>query len=197
VTTHDAIADTSETVLGVLRDGIERRDDLDVTAEEVVLASPDDVSERFDARLSLFPYKITRESRGRPGRVQTGENTFKDPPLVLTAYYLLTGYPESGENVARKHQEQQSALGIGMQVLHDNSHLEKSRLHGSAQNSCSIQIELHAEANEEIDQIWNTFVESSIRPSVVYEAGPIVIESVKEEEVSRVSEREVEVERKR
>jgi len=194
---HTVIADTSETILSLLRTKIGTRDETDITAEEIVLASPDDVSPDADVRLSLFPYKVSREERGgSPSRVQTGENTFKNPPLLLTGHYLLTAYPASTAEKALQLQEQQTALGLAMQVFHDNSMLEDGQFQGALQDVSSFQLSMNTEATEEIERLWSSFVDGPLKPSVIYEAGPIPLESTKEEEVTRVSERDVDVDRK-
>lgn len=196
MTSFSAIADATETVLGVLRDGIaEREEEVPFSQDQVVLASPDDLSGESDAALSVFPYKITREPRGRPGRVQTGEETFKDPPLILTVKYLVTAHAVGSADIATSRQRQQSALGLAMQVLHDNETPET--LAGSLKGTESFTIKMYSEANEDIERIWETFVDASIQPAAIYEAGPVPIESTREEEVTRVSERDVDVDRKR
>jgi len=193
MTSHNAITDATETVVTVLRDGVADREDTDLDAEQVVVASPADLSPDADVRLSVFPYKITRESKGRPGQIQTGQDTFREPPLVLTINYLLTAHPVSGTDGATTLQKQQSALGVGMQVLHDNATPEN--LIGSLQDSASFRIELHSDSNSGIERVWDTFVDTPIQPAVIYEAGPVTIESRREREVTRVSERDVDIDR--
>lgn len=195
----EAVAEASNLIVERLREETASRDDVTaVDPSDIVLASPDDVADSGDVRLSVFPYKISHEPRhGSPGRIQTETNTFKNPPLLLTCYYLVTAYPGPATDATTKVQEQQLALGLAMQILHDNAQFETKHLQGESSAVEAFQVAMHSDSNDEIERIWETFVDVPLHPSVVYEASPIPIESTTEERVTRVSERDLDLHRRR
>ncbi|WP_165872089.1 DUF4255 domain-containing protein [Natrarchaeobius halalkaliphilus] len=190
-----AVAEASDLIVERLREETDSRGDVTtVEPSNIVLASPDDVTGNGNVRLSVFPYKISHEPRhGSPGRIQTQANTFKNPPLLLSCYYLVTAYPGSATDASAKVQDQQIALGLAMQILHDNAQFETEHLQGESSAVEAFQVALHSDSNDEIERIWDTFVDVPLHPSVVYEASPIPIESTTEERVTRVSERDLDL----
>lgn len=193
MTSHTAIADTTETVLTVLREGLADREDVPfLDADHVIPASPADLPGSSETRLAVFPYRIEREGKGRPGQVQTGQDTFREPPLILRVFYLVTALPGEADGIP-DIQQQQTALGAAMQVLHDSAAPET--LVGSLEETPTFKIELHSDATGDIERIWETFVDTPIQPAAIYEAGPVTIESRKEREVTRVAERDVDIDR--
>ena len=193
MTTYSAITDASDTVIELLRAHVDRREDvLDIDPDQIVLASPDEIDTAGPARLSVFPYQIARDPQNaNTGRVHRGNNTYQDPPLVLTVNYIITAYPPSDDgNAGENLQKQQSALGLAMQVLHDNGTIDEADRKGVIQDVESFKLSLKDE-NDEIERVWEASVDSPLQPSVLYEAGPVIIESTKQEEISRVSDRDM------
>jgi len=195
---HTAIADANETVLTLLRREIGENDDVDIDADQIVIASPADVEPESPIRLSLFPYKVDRDpSRANESRIRTGENTFQDPPLALTTNVILSSYPPADEtDHTERLQAQQTALGLAMQVLYDNSILDGDDVVGTPSAGEPLHVSIQTEANAELQTVWSRFVGTPIQPAVIYQLAPILIESAETEEVSRVSERDIDIERK-
>lgn len=192
MTTYAAISDASDSVVDLLRTQVGRRDDVvNIAPAEIVLASPDDIEDSADARLSVFPYKLSRDSQNaNPGRRKTGTNTYQNPPLVVTVNYLITAYPPgSVDGTGQQLQQQQSALGLAMQVFHDHAVVDDH------EDAASLQLSLATTANDEIEAVWNASLDGPLQPSVIYEAGPIVIESTRSQDLSHVTQRDIDMDR--
>lgn len=191
---YETIAAASETVVSVLRDRAKSDEAVPISPEEIVLAPPDDVDADSAVRLSVFPYKITRnDQQGSQNRIRVGSDTFRKPPLFVTVSYLVTAYPGSGSKTDEQLHDQQVALGLAMQVIHDTGIIDADNLKGALQGTDSFHLSLAEQANDRIEQIWGSFVDAPFSPSVVYVTSPIPIESTRKQEVTRVAERDIEM----
>lgn len=193
---YEAVAAASDTVVSLLRERTTSDDSVPIDPDEIVLAPPDDAVDNADVRLSVFPYQIRQnDQQGSQNRVQVGNDTYQKSPLLVTVSYLVTAYPGSGSGTAEQLQEQQVALGLAMQVIHDNGIVDGKRLKGALQGADSFHLSMAGDANERIEQVWNSFVAAPFHPSVVYVTSPIAIESTRQQEVTRVAERSIDIDR--
>lgn len=194
---YTVIADVSKTVLQVLRRNIVERDlgDL-VDTDQIVLASPADISDDSDVRLSLFLYNVSKDPHlSNVPSQQIGENTYQDPPLALNLQYLLTAYPSTDDDQVVRVHEQHQLLGLAMQIFHDNARIQGDSLHGSLHTEEALSLSLQPEADADLETVWSLIEDTPLEPSVAYEAGPITIDSLGTETVDRVSERDISVNR--
>lgn len=195
---YGVIARTSETLLELLRERIrERPDAIDVDRHMIALASPDDVDDDSNIRLSLHLYEVTsNDVLNTTTREYVDEETMRDPPLALDLKYLLTAYPtNSNDNVTPAAIDQQRLLGLAIQTLNDNSVIDGTELGGSEFDR-KVSINLQPDSSSNVPEIWRSLQESTLRPSIVYEVTPVLIDSLAEEEVPRVEERGMEFEDK-
>lgn len=187
---YSAIADVGETLVEVLKDRMETLVDRD----EVALASPGGIEASDEQRLTLYLYRIAENDYlMNTGTQETDVNRVSPAPLALDLYYLLTAYPsESGTDETTRTKEQHRVLGRAMQVLRDESVLRGSDLAGSLTEQRNLRVSrvsMNPESMDEVVNVWNTFQEKPFQPSISYLVGPVFIESTKEQEVDRVTER--------
>lgn len=197
---YGVIARTSETLLELLRERIHARPDaIDVDRHMIALASPDDVDEDSDVRLGLHLYEVTSNdvmNTNTRAYVDEESETMRDPPLALDLKYLLTAYPaQTNGDVTPESIDQQRLLGLAIQTLNDNSMIDGTEF-GGTQFDKNVGITLQPESSSSVPEIWRSLQESTLRPSIVYEVTPVLIDSLGEEEVPRVEERGMEYEDK-
>lgn len=196
---YAAIAETSETLVELLRDRIAERDDIvTVDRTEIALVSPARVEADSDVRLSLYLYEVTENGvMKNADRWTIDDDTQQDPPLALDLRYLLTAFPAQGGNDETAITvDQHRLLGLAMQVLYDNSIVGGDDLQGSLSDAdARLHISLEPESTNDLANVWNTFGETPLYPSASYHVSPVLIDSTVERTVSRVREREAKVER--
>lgn len=198
MTGYSAVADTSETLLELLRTELTREaNQFDVTPDQIVLAPPDEVATEPSVRVSMFMYKLKRDPNlNNQSAVKVGADTYQDPPLALTLQYLLTVYPSADiSDPGERMQEQQTIMGRAMQTIYDNSLLDRDQRGNSTGDGPPLSLSLNDERTDDIEQLWNMLVDAPLEPSLVYDVGPVFIESSKSEEVTRVEERQVDMQR--
>lgn len=191
---YSAVADASETLLELLRtELVNTEPSLDLSPEQIVLASPDELTDRSDVRLSVFPFTLSKDSTvSNQRRIKTGRNEFQEPPLPLSMQHLITAYPPAAASSAseRIHQ-QQAVMGRVIQVMHDNAVIEGDHLVGSLAGTNGLKCTLNDKKNEQIEEIWRSLVIAPYQQSIVYDLGPVLVESERTEELSRVEERDI------
>lgn len=189
---YTAIADVSESLVGLLRDRIDDRSDvLSIEADAIAAVSPADVD--GDIRLTLWPYHLVEnETMNNGERRQIETDRVQDPPLALDLYYLLTAFPA---DEADGTTDQQRLLGLAMQVFYDNAVLTGSELAGSLGEDLELRVSLERRSIQDRTALWNTFPEVSFQPSVTYHVSPVLIDSRQEAAIDRVTERETGVAR--
>lgn len=188
---YAVIARTSETLIELLRERIhERTDTIDVDRRKIALASPAEVDEESDVRISLTLYEITKNDvLNTQPRQYTEDDELKNPPLALDLKYLLTAYPsQSDDNPTPETIDQQRLLGLAIQTFNDNGIIDGTEF-GGMQFDKNVQITLQPGSSENVQDMWRSFQDSSLRPSVVYTVGPIMLDSRAEEIVPPVEER--------
>ncbi|WP_135534615.1 MULTISPECIES: DUF4255 domain-containing protein [Halostella] len=196
--TFTAVADVSRTLLELFRDEIDRRGNVvSIDRGSVDLVSPEEVSQDSNVRLGLYPYRVTEDGAAGSTTHQIGESTKRDPPLPLALRYLLTAYPvgddteQSSEMIA-----QQRTLGLALQILHDNSRLNPDDCAGGIDQDTSLTLSLTSEPLDEFTSLWSRFGDATYRPSTTLEVRPVMIQSMNEEDFTRVADRETGVSRR-
>lgn len=188
---YSAIADVGETLVGLLRDRIDETEGgIGVDRNEVGLVSPGEMGENGDLRLSLYLYRVAENGElNNAERVRLDDETYREPPLALDLYYLLTAHPSAGgADETDRTSQQHQVLGLAMQVMRDNAVVEGSDLHGSLSEDRELRVSLYPQSLDEVTNLWSTFPETPFRPSVSYLVSPVLIESTREEEVPSVRE---------
>jgi hypothetical protein len=190
VASYAAIAEASETVVELLRNRIgERSDVISVDRSEIALVSPADIGADSDVRLSVFLYDVTENSAMKnPGARPPDAGTKRQAPVAVDLRYLVTAFPSgSGGDETSNTLDQQRVLGLAMQVIHDNSHLGADELPASLAER-DIQITLEEQPTGEVADIWSTFPETPVQPSVSYRLSPVLIDSRSEKAVEPAAE---------
>lgn len=199
MTSYAAVADASDTLVGLLRDQIATEDnEFGITPDQIALAAPDDVDADSELRVTVLLRKIGKDpALNNRSRINTGNNTYQDPPLALELQYLITAYPPAElTNAAERMQAQQTLLGRVLQTMYDAAVVEADALSGSLREMASLKCTINEEKTDRIEAWWHSVASGPVQPSVVYDVGPIFIQSTSSEEVTRVQEREINVERK-
>lgn len=188
----EAIANTSETLHGVLLAGLE-----DLTppllAQDIVLGPPNvTAGENGSPRLTVYLYRISENtSLKNANRQQIAPDKAVDPPLMLDLHYLLTAHPVAGDTPTSRTVNQQKVLGRAMQVMHENAVIRGSALEGSLADGRKLHVSMNPDVSQSADgvlSLWSTFDKTAYQPSVSYLVTPVSIDSEREEPVQRVVE---------
>ncbi|MGB3457897.1 MAG: DUF4255 domain-containing protein [Halobacteriota archaeon] len=182
---YNAISDVGKTLIKLLWDNI--KDDGHVSSiiesdDQITLSSPDE----SDKKLSLFLYQVTENAYLKNEEMQSLNSTkLKYPPLTLSLFYLVT---PNTQNMDSDH----IILGKVMQIFHDNSVLRGSALHENLVGE-ELRLILNSISTEELNKIWSVISKTkTYKLSVCYEVTPVAIDSMREREAKRVTERELE-----
>ena len=191
---YAAIAQASETLVELLRERItERSDVVAVDRSEIALVSPTEVGADSEVRLSVFLYDV-RENGVLKNQERTvvDEDTSRRPPLALDLRYLLTAFPsQSGSDETANTLDQQRVLGLAMQVLYEHAVLGPDEL-PSALSETEVRITLEEESLGAFTDVWSTFGDTSLQPSVAYQFSPVLIDAAAGDLPDRVSSRGME-----
>ena len=162
------------------------------TGNRAVLASPDDIGP--GDRLTLYLYEVSENPELKNAeRQEMALGQFREPPLSLDLYYLLTAHPTGGDDgdAMSQAEAQHRALGRAMHILRDNSILRGSDLEGPlAEEGLDLHISMYPHSTDEIVSIWSTFQDRPFQPSVSYLVSPVTIESTRTRETQRVVEKD-------
>jgi hypothetical protein len=191
---YAAIAETSETLVELLRDRIDERGDVvAIDRSEIALVSPADVGADSDVRLSVCLYDVTENHvLKNQQRTVVDETRTRDPPLALDLRYLLTAFPsQSGSDETANTLDQQRVLGLAMQILREHGVLGPDELPASLAET-DVQITLEDESLQAVSDLWSTFGDATFQPSVCYELSPVLIDPTTEQSVERVTEQGME-----
>jgi hypothetical protein len=183
---YSAVSDVSNELVDVLEAGMTDPGPPEVDildGGEVGLASPDDPG---TLRLTVYLYRLSESDHSKNAeRVPVGAGRDRAPPLTLDLYYLLTAHPSAGSGGSNGTEDPQIILGRAMQVLYDRPVIEAP---GSGEEA---YVSIHPQSMEEVADVWNSFGNESLLPSVTYLVTPVVIESATDEPVRRVVERRI------
>ncbi|MFT4922684.1 MAG: hypothetical protein ACI8XM_001902 [Haloarculaceae archaeon] len=183
---HTAIADIGDTLVTLLRDRM--GDPID--DEDIVLASPGDEGVGQDLRLTVYLYDVRQNEhlsndRSRPERAGRPAGA----SLVLDLHYLLTALPKESQSNAKQTtqtRDQHEVLGRAMQVLAENQIVRNPDLGEQLDSEDVVQITFESTERRELLDVWGTFDETPYHPSVPFAVSPVVIESERDAESTRV-----------
>jgi hypothetical protein len=163
-----------------------------IPKESIVLASPEEIEDKDNVRLSLFLYQVLENVHLKNQRMQIKDpSTLKNPPLALDLYYMLTPHVSSSEqDKTEKTLEGHSVLGRAMQILHNRT-LTGSSLKGNLDRNDVFHITITSLSLDDLSKIWTTFQGKPFKPSICYLVTPVAIESAIETKVQRVTERKL------
>ena len=182
---YNAIADVGETLKKLLGDNI---DDSIIGENQITLSSPEGIES--GKKLSLFLYQVTENAYLKNEEMQIVNSTkLKYPPLTLSLFYLVTPHtPKTEEDHVKKDH---IILGKVMQIFHDNAILRGSVLHESLVDE-ELKLILTPLSMEELNKICTVILKNEpYMLSVCYEVTPVRIESMRDRDVARVTEREL------
>lgn len=192
---YAVIAETSETLVELLRKRIqERTDAIDVDRNKIALASPDEIDEDSDVRLSLYLYGVAKndvlntETREYVGE----EEVARDPPLALDLQYLLTAYPaRTNGDLTPEAIDQHRILGLAVQTLNDNGIVDGSEFRDTRFDK-DVSITLQSDTTENVREIWfNAVGDKPYHLSIAYTVSPVLVDSRAEETIPPVDQRDL------
>lgn len=182
--TVDVIRDTGETLVFLLREGI---DAAVVQPEHILVSTPDEfasLESPANPTITIFLYRIAINSEMRNGPKRTlPDGRITRPLLPIELYYLITPW-------ARRTSDEYRIVGRVLQVLYDNGELGPSQLQGTSwQTGDSVQVVLESLPIDDHYRIWDS---SSLpyRLSLTYMVRVIGIEPSEALEVTPVLEAE-------
>lgn len=186
---YRAIADIGETLTELLRDNMQ---DLIPRRQSIVLASPGEIEENDDVRLSLFLYQVLENIHLKNRNMQIKDpKTLVFPPVALDLYYMLTSYPSGVQDISERTKEEHSILGRVIQILNDNAVLTGSVLKGGlARNGHDLHITLSPLSLDDMTKMWTTFPGKTFRSSICCLVTPVIIDTKREITVQRVLSKE-------
>lgn len=192
---YAVIAETSETLIELLRERIRgRADAIDVDRNRITLASPNEIADDSDVRLSLYLYSISKNDvmNTEPRRYDEEAESVSDPPLALDLHYLVTAYPAgSNGDLTTEAVDQQRLMGLAVQTLNDNGIVDGAEF-GGRRFDTDVSITLQTDTTEEAMDIWfNAVGEKPYYLSVAYSVSPVLVDSRAEEEIPPVDERDL------
>jgi hypothetical protein len=189
----ESIQDASKTLITLLKANIAELND-----QNAIVASPVEVRDQPDVRLTLYLYSITKTPEcNNEEWLVVNHTQSRKPPLSLDLYYLLTVYPASiqaGGNFHDANLESHRTLARAMRVFYDNGIVAGSALLGSLRGSDpeqALRVTLNPITVEDLTRIWSVFPEASYRPSVCYLVSPVRIASEELTSTQRVVDKQL------
>lgn len=192
---YAVIAETSETLIELLRARIqERTDAIDVDRNRIALASPDEIDEDSDVRLSLYLYGIAKNDalNTETREYVEEEEVARPPPLALDLQYLLTAYPaRTNDDLTPGAIDQHRILGLAVQTFNDNGIIDGSEFRATRFDK-DVSITLQSDTTENVREIWfNAVGEKPYHLSIAYTASPVLVDSRAEETIPPVDQRDL------
>lgn len=192
---YAVIAETSEELVELLRDRIQRRTDaIDVDRTKIALASPNNIEEDANVRLSLYLYSVGKNDvmNSRAREYDRDAEIARDPPLALDLNYMLTAYPAGGNgNLTPETIDQHRLLGLAIQTLNDNGIIDGEEF-GGTQFDKDVSITLQTDTTEEVMDIWfNAVGDKPYHLSVAYTVSPVLVDSRAEEVIPPIEGRDM------
>lgn len=170
---YTAIYDVSSKIADVLRSSIVP--DIVAKPEDIGLCSP---ANHGDFVVGIYLYNIeTSESFRLSGRQNEGLYLQKYPPIVLDLYYMITPYFKT--DVKFLAEQEQLVFGKIVQVVNDNPRI-------LTDTTEPVELELTFPLADDKQKIWNA--QDHYRTSVFVRAKAVIIESLRSEKVSRVTD---------
>jgi len=183
---YTAISDVGKALIKLLWDNIKDDDtakSIIGSENQITLSSP----EESDKKLSLFLYQVTENAYLKNEEMQSlNTKKLKYQPLFLNLFYLVTPHTKNSDN-------DHIILGKVMQIFHDNAILRGSVLPDSLVGD-ELKLILNPLSIEELNKICTVILKNKpYKLSVCYEVMPIRLDSMRERDVKRVTERELEI----
>jgi uncharacterized protein DUF4255 len=189
----EAIQDTGNTLISLLRTNI-----AELNEQNAIVASPVEVRDQQDVRLTLYLYSIVENPELKnEDWLMVNHTQSRKSPLSLDLYYLLTVYPagiQAGTSVHDANLESHRTLARAMRVFYDNGIVAGSSLLGSLRDSDpdqALRVTLNPITVEDLTRIWSVFPEASYRPSVCYLVSPVRIDSEELTSTQRVVDKQL------
>ena len=192
---YAVIAETSETLVELLRERIRGRTDaIDVDRNRIALASPNEIEDDSDVRLSVYLYSMSKNDvlNTETRQYDQDSEVASDPPLALDLHYLVTAYPAGGNgDLTAGTMDQQRLMGLAVQTLNDTGIVDGTEF-GRTRFDSDVSITLQTDTTEEAVDIWfNAVVEKPDFLSVAYTVSPVLVDSRAEEELPPVDQRDL------
>lgn len=162
--------------------------------EAISLTSPAD--KNADYQIGIFLYDIQEMGEYTlPQRIVTSQNKKQQAPKSLKLKYMI--YFNQKAQMAARGEDEQKILGLIMQMLYDNPGIEIHKMHHFADPfDDTAHISILNMNIEEKSKIW-TALALPIQLGIYFEVSPVLLASVKEEAVTRVTEAILRTEEKR
>ena len=187
VADYSVIADVGLSLVNALKKALVP--ELISHVDGVGLANPID---KGDMNLTVYLYDIKENSDARNNEMVDLGNRLKYPGMALDLYYLITAH--SSSDVLTRGIDEQRILGKTMQLLHDNPVLKEEDLEGCLMSS-GTTIRISKEAFP-FETLITLFPNQPYKLSLAYRVGPVVLDSTRTREVSRVTERQLRMNQK-
>ncbi|HML05300.1 MAG TPA: DUF4255 domain-containing protein [Methanobacterium sp.] len=178
---YNVIADVSDTLIQLMDNN------QIINSNEVDLSSPEDIGS--GKKLSLFLYQITENPYLKNQDMHMIDtNKYGKSPLALSLFYLITSHsPEMGENIKQDH----IVIAKILQMINDNPIIRDPFLLGSLTGK-ELKLILHSISLDELNKLWSIISKSKpFKLSISLEVSPVIIESSKEYDVTRVVQRDL------
>lgn len=158
--------------------------------EQIGLASPLDDSE-LSVSVYLCEIVQSRDYQINEMIIQS-RDTLRYPPLCLELIYLITVHSQADQPI--RALDNNRLIGGVMQVLHDYASIGGAGLVGTLrEHNEELRLMLDDLPSERVNQI---FSQKPYKLSVAYRVGPVLLESKRTKQVSRVVDAELTTEQK-
>ncbi|MBL8901341.1 MAG: DUF4255 domain-containing protein [Planctomycetes bacterium] len=156
----------------------------------IAVVSPDE-AEAQGKQLGLFPYALVESpSLKNSPRIPISPAQSRRAPLLLDLYYLMTGYPASGDalgGIVESHR----MLTRGMRVFHDHGVLSGADFPldlspGLAALRWELRVTQHPITIEDLTRVWAAFPHRPLRMSIGFLVTPVPVLSLEFESTPRV-----------
>lgn len=170
---NTAIYDVSKSITDILRSSVVP--DIVAKPEEVGLCDP---SNHGDFVMGIYLYNIEQSESFRiSGKQNEGLYSQKHPPVVLDLSYMITPYFKT--DVKFLAEREQLLFGRVVQAVNDNPRI-------LTETTEPVELELIFPSVDDKQKIWNAA--DHYRTSIFARAKAVVIESLRSEKVSRVTD---------
>jgi hypothetical protein len=171
---YASIADITRSLRELLRTYITLSTLPQIAGVPIDLRSPKEMREASAQGVSLWLYRIIRNSDllNRP-RVRSSATQIERPSMPINLHYLITP-------LAANPVDEQALMGRVLQVLNDHASLGGANLLGTLENSGEeFRLNFEPMTLEDITRVWNSLQEP-YQLSVSFEVVLITIDSLRE-----------------
>lgn len=184
---YSVIHDIGDTLVHVLWANFETdnqiKDHILSSSAQITFNSPADMDN--DHVLSLFLFRISENPYMKNQEMTSGNwPQLTYPPCILDLYYMITPRTQNRTN-------DHILLGKILQIFHDHAVLRGQDLQGGLTGTPEeFRITFSSLSIEAMTEIWNLFRDKSYMLSLCYQLSPVKIDSTKEIEAKRVTQKE-------